>query len=96
MRLEWVIEGSRWLRFYGFFCHRWWWLAVASCKLLGLVAETLLCQVWWQVAGVGCDPLDVVFFFSFLFCWWFDLQDVVFGGSDWQMLERNNKERLKK
>ena len=67
MRLEWVIEGSRWLRFYGFFCHRWWWLAVASCKLLGLVAETLLCRVWLQVAGVGCDPLDVVFFFfSFL------------------------------
>ena len=52
---------------------------MASCKLLGLVAKTLLCRVWLQVAGVGCDPLDVVF-----------------GGSDWQMLERNNKERLKK
>ena len=34
---------------------------MASCKLLGLVAETLLCRVWLQVAGVGCDPLDVVF-----------------------------------
>ena len=75
---------------------------MASCKLLGLVAETLLCRVWLQVAWVGCRLLGLVathwmwFFFSFLFCWWFDLQDVVFGDSDWQMLERNNKERLKK
>ena len=38
VHLEWVTEASQWLRFCGFFCHWWWWLAVASYKLLGLVA----------------------------------------------------------
>jgi len=42
VHLEWVTKGSQWLRFCGFFCHRWWWLAMASCRLLGLVAKTLL------------------------------------------------------
>ena len=54
---------------------------MASCGLLGLVAETLLCRVWLQVAGVGCYPLDVVFFF-------------LVGGFGWT-LEINNKGRLK-
>ena len=33
---------------------------MASCKLLGLVAETLLCRVWLQVAWVGCRLLGLV------------------------------------
>ena len=64
---------------------------MASCRLLRLVAETLLCRVWLQVAGVGCYPLDVVFFFL---VGGSDLQDVVFGGFGWT-LEINNKGRLK-
>ena len=64
---------------------------MASCRLLGLVAKTLLCRVWLQVAGVGWYPLDVVFFLV----GGSDLQDVVFGGFG-RMLEINNKERLKK
>ena len=66
---------------------------MASCRLLGLVAETLLCRVRLQVVGVGCYPLDVVFFFFLV--GGSDLQDVVFGGFG-RMLEINNKERLKK
>ena len=55
---------------------------MASCRLLGLVAETLFCRVWLQVGGVGCHPLDVVFFWLVvLIC---------------RTLEMNNKERLKK
>ena len=81
---QWLVAG----------CWGWWqrlFFAGFGCRLLGLVAETLLCRVWLQVAGVGY-PLDVFFFFFGV--GGSDLQDVVFGGSGWT-LEINNKEILK-
>ena len=38
VRLEWVTEGSRWLRFCGFFGWQRLFLAGFGCKWLGLVA----------------------------------------------------------
>ena len=62
---------------------------MASCRLLGLVAETLLCRVWLQVAT------HWMWLFFFFLVGGSDLQDVVFGVFG-RTLEINNKERLKK